>query len=79
MISNYNYFNEIDVVDMMASDSSTRFSEHTLDRAAKAKVTLETHYNNLLEEHKERQQRYDVGIAHTRRFELISKQGRNKF
>lgn len=38
-------------------DSSVRFSDHTLDKATKAKVTLENYYSNLLTQHGERKQR----------------------
>lgn len=39
-------------------DSSTiRFSDHTLDKATKAKVTLENYYSNLINQHGERQLR----------------------
>jgi len=34
-----------------------RFSGHTLDKATKAKVTLENYYSNLIAQHAERQQR----------------------
>ena len=34
-----------------------RFSNHTLDKATKAKVTLENYYTNLITQHKERKHR----------------------
>ncbi|CAB4066333.1 STK38 [Lepeophtheirus salmonis] len=34
-----------------------RFSDHTWDKATKAKVTLENYYNNLISQHKERRGR----------------------
>ena len=34
-----------------------RFSGHTLDKATKAKLTLENYYNNLITQHRERQER----------------------
>lgn len=37
--------------------ASVRFSDHTLDKATKAKVTLENYYSNLINQHGERQQR----------------------
>lgn len=36
---------------------AVRFSDHTLDKATKAKVTLENYYSNLINQHGERQQR----------------------
>lgn len=41
----------------MAVENSLRFSDHTLDKATKAKVTLENYYTNLLSQHGERKQR----------------------
>ena len=35
-----------------------RFSNHTLDKATKAKVTLENYYSNLISQHKERKHRW---------------------
>jgi serine/threonine kinase 38 len=34
------------------------FSGHTLDKATKAKVTLENYYSNLISQHSERKQRW---------------------
>ena len=34
-----------------------RFSSHTLDKATKAKLTLENYYSNLISQHRERQER----------------------
>jgi len=48
------------VLEMTATDSTIRFSGHTLDKATKAKVTLENYYSNLIAQHLERQQRYGV-------------------
>jgi len=42
-----------------AAESQLRFSGHTLDKATKAKVTLENYYSNLIAQHLERKQRYD--------------------
>lgn len=42
---------------MTTMDSSSRFSDHTLDKATKAKVTLENYYSNLVTQHGERKQR----------------------
>ena len=39
------------------SASGVRFSGHTLDKATKAKVTLENYYTNLISQHKERKER----------------------
>ncbi|KAL5291190.1 STK38 family protein [Megaselia abdita] len=39
------------------NSSSIRFSDHTLDKATKAKVTLENYYSNLVTQYGERQQR----------------------
>ena len=41
---------------VMTADTP-RFSVHTLDKATKAKVTLENYYNNLISQHKERKGR----------------------
>ncbi len=38
--------------------SGVRFSGHTLDKATKAKVTLENYYSNLISQHKERRDRW---------------------
>ena len=45
---------------MANSDSNTevRFSGHTLDKATKAKLTLENYYSNLVSQHKDRKQRW---------------------
>lgn len=40
-----------------AAESQMRFSGHTLDKATKAKVTLENYYSNLIAQHLERKQR----------------------
>ncbi|TMW47295.1 hypothetical protein DOY81_007631 [Sarcophaga bullata] len=40
-----------------ADGSSIRFSDHTLDKATKAKVTLENYYSNLVTQYGERKQR----------------------
>jgi len=40
-----------------SAESPLRFSCHTLDKATKAKVTLENYYNNLISQHKERRDR----------------------
>lgn len=42
---------------MAVAESSIRFSDHTLDKATKAKVTLENYYTNLISQHGERKQR----------------------
>lgn len=41
-----------------ATESGIRLSGHTLDKATKAKVTLENYYSNLIAQHIERKQRY---------------------
>jgi serine/threonine kinase 38 len=38
-------------------DNPIRFSNHTMDKATKAKVTLENYYSNLIAQHGERKQR----------------------
>lgn len=43
---------------MAATEGQIRFSGHTLDKATKAKVTLENYYSNLIAQHLERKQRY---------------------
>ena len=35
----------------------SHFSGHTLDKATKAKLTLENYYSNLISQHRERQER----------------------
>lgn len=40
-----------------AESGAVRFSGHTLDKATKAKVTLENYYSNLIHQHMERKQR----------------------
>ena len=40
-----------------AMDPEIRFSGHTLDKATKAKVTLENYYSNLISQHRERKHR----------------------
>ena len=42
---------------MTSAENPLRFSGHTLDKATKAKVTLENYYSNLISQHRERQQR----------------------
>lgn len=42
---------------MTAAENSIRFSDHTIDKATKAKVTLENFYSNLITQHGERKQR----------------------
>lgn len=42
---------------MTATQDTIRFSGHTLDKATKAKVTLENYYSNLIAQHIERKQR----------------------
>nr|CAI5860625.1 unnamed protein product [Callosobruchus analis] len=42
---------------MTATENTIRFSVHTLDKATKAKVTLENYYSNLIAQHVERKQR----------------------
>ncbi|VEN43062.1 unnamed protein product [Callosobruchus maculatus] len=46
----------IRVLDMTATENTIRFSVHTLDKATKAKVTLENYYSNLIAQHVERKQ-----------------------
>jgi serine/threonine kinase 38 len=46
------------VLEMTATENTIRFSGHTLDKATKAKVTLENYYSNLIAQHIERKQRY---------------------
>lgn len=53
------------VIDMTATENTIRFSGHTLDKATKAKVTLENYYSNLIAQHIERKQRYDTSFYET--------------
>lgn len=51
----------IGVLEMSAAtESGIRLSGHTLDKATKAKVTLENYYSNLIAQHIERKQRYSI-------------------
>jgi hypothetical protein len=63
------------VLEMTATENTIRFSGHTLDKATKAKVTLENYYSNLIAQHIERKQRYDLGSCHrimyNLRYEII--------
>ena len=38
-------------------EAAVNFSDHTLDKATKAKLTLENYYSNLITQHRERQDR----------------------
>ena len=38
-------------------DAAVNFSDHTLDKATKAKLTLENYYSNLISQHRERKER----------------------
>jgi serine/threonine kinase 38 len=49
---------------MTATENTIRFSGHTLDKATKAKVTLENYYSNLIAQHIERKQRYATYSHH---------------
>jgi len=51
------------VLEMTATESTIRFSGHTLDKATKAKVTLENYYSNLIAQHIERKQRYCMDLS----------------
>lgn len=42
---------------MTTAENTIRFSDHTLDKATKAKVTLENYYSNLITQCGERKQR----------------------
>jgi len=44
---------------MATTENQIRFSGHTLDKAVKAKVTLENYYSNLLHQNLERKQRHN--------------------
>lgn len=47
----------LDMSTATATDTNIRFSGHTLDKATKAKVTLENYYSNLIAQYVERKQR----------------------
>ncbi|TRY73258.1 hypothetical protein TCAL_07890 [Tigriopus californicus] len=49
--------NDLNCTPSSPSISPYRFSGHTLDKATKAKVTLENYYSNLISQHKERKHR----------------------
>ena len=40
------------------ASNELRFSGHTLDKATKAKLTLENYYSTLISQHKERKERW---------------------
>jgi len=42
----------------MATVEPMQISSHTVDKVAKAKLTLETYYSNLVTQHAERENRY---------------------
>ena len=46
--------NETTTADCGNPMDNLRFSSHTLDKATKAKVTLENYYSNLILQHRER-------------------------
>ena len=46
-------------LNLTSGTAGIRFSGHTLDKATKAKVTLENYYSNLISQHKERKHRYN--------------------
>jgi len=48
---------QLQSVIMATSESPLRFSCHTLDKATKAKLTLENYYSNLISQHRERKER----------------------
>jgi hypothetical protein len=48
------------VLEMAASESGVGFSGHTLDKATKAKVTLENYYSNLIAQHIDRKKRFVI-------------------
>ncbi|CAG0913090.1 unnamed protein product [Notodromas monacha] len=52
-------FKNLTTMEDVMRDSQIQFSNHTLDKATKAKVTLENYYSNLLVQHMERKQRYN--------------------
>nr|CAH7723050.1 unnamed protein product [Callosobruchus chinensis] len=57
MITDFMFLFVSGVLDMTATENTIRFSVHTLDKATKAKVTLENYYSNLIAQHVERKQR----------------------
>ena len=42
---------------LLSGDLPPNFSGHTLDKATKAKLTLENYYNNLISQQRERRER----------------------
>ncbi|XP_025196947.1 serine/threonine-protein kinase tricorner isoform X1 [Melanaphis sacchari] len=56
-----------------ATESGIRLSGHTLDKATKAKVTLENYYSNLIAQHIERKQRL-AKLEETLKDESLSEQ-----
>ena len=44
---------------MLNGEVPPNFSGHTLDKATKAKLTLENYYSNLVSQHRERRQRWE--------------------
>lgn len=44
--------------DMTMAASAVVFSPYTLEKVAKAKATIENYYTNLINQHRERRERY---------------------
>ncbi|XP_018335941.1 serine/threonine-protein kinase tricorner isoform X2 [Agrilus planipennis] len=65
------------VLDMTATENTIRFSVHTLDKATKAKVTLENYYSNLIAQHVERKQRL-AKLEETLKDESLSEEQRHE-
>lgn len=45
---------------MSTNGAACSYSNHTLEKVAKTKATLESFYANLITQHQERQNRYDM-------------------
>jgi hypothetical protein len=56
-IKNFDFFLPGGLSPVIGNASELNFSNHTLDKATKAKVTLENYYSNLILQHKERNHR----------------------
>ncbi|XP_044006351.1 serine/threonine-protein kinase tricornered isoform X1 [Aphidius gifuensis] len=65
------------VLEMAATENTIRFSGHTLDKATKAKVTLENYYSNLIAQHIERKQRL-AKLEETLKDEGLSEQQKHE-
>ena len=63
------------------TEQAVSFSCHTLDKATKAKLTLENYYSNLISQHRERQERLkrlEESLSYKGLEELVINEKRNQ-